>query len=307
MKELSILKNTLGNYYSPKKGEYYFHCPFCKHHKKKLAVNLNKGFHCWVCDTSGKNVYYLLKRFGSFDNQQEWLKITNQIDVRDFELIITGSTVQEKIKQKIDLPKEYKPLFTGSIDLYSQKPLNYLKSRGFSQEKILEWKVGYCPSGEYKGRVIIPSFDDEGDVSYFVSRTYEKDWKKYKNPKASKDIVFNDLLIDWEKPIILVEGVFDAIHEKNMIPILGSTLSERSDLFQKIVEKAKKVFIALDPDAYKKELDIISSLIKYGVDVWKIEVPEGKDLNDISKYEYQRLKMTAVEVRFDTLFSMINI
>ena len=307
MKELSILKNTLDYAYS-KGNEHLFYCPFCKHHKPKMSVNISKNvFKCWVCDTSGKNVYYLLKRFGTFDNQQEWLKITNQIDVRDFELIITGSASNEKIKQKIDLPEEYKPLFTGSIDLYSQIPLNYLTKRGFSHDKIYKYKIGYCASGEYKGRIIIPSFDEEGDVSYFVSRTYTKQKRKYKNPRVSKDIVFNDLLIDWQKPIVLVEGVFDSIHEENMIPILGSTLSEKTELFQKIVEKSPKTYIALDPDAYKKEMNIVSNLVKYGVDVWKIEVPEGKDLNDISKYEYQRLKMTAKQVKFDTLFEMINI
>jgi len=307
VKKLKILKSTLDYAYSSK-DEHLFFCPFCKHHKPKLSVNVEKNvFKCWVCDTRSKNIYYLVKRFGTFDNQQEWLKITNQVDVRDFELFISGSQQTEKVKQKIDLPSEYRPLWQNN-SLSAQRATNYLvKNRKIDNSKILEWKIGYCPSGEYKDRIIIPSFDDDGDVNYFVSRTYTGNWKKYKNPDASKDIVFNELMVDWSEPIILVEGVFDALHEPNMIPILGSTLQERTELFQKIAENQPKVYIALDYDARQKEAEIISSLNKYGLEVWKIQTTEEKDIGDMTKWEYHRAKQTAQKVDFEYQLYNINI
>ena len=85
-KQVKILKQTL-DYAHKSREEHLCFCPFCKHHKPKLSVNIEKNvFKCWVCDTRGKNIYYLIKRFGTFDNQQEWLRITNEVDVRDFEL-----------------------------------------------------------------------------------------------------------------------------------------------------------------------------------------------------------------------------
>jgi hypothetical protein len=64
-----------------------------------------------------------------------------------------------------------------------------------------------------------------------------------------------------------------------------------------------KVYIALDPDARdKKEVKIIQNLLEYGLDVWKIKVPKGKDLGEISKYEYQRLKQNAEKVGFEMFF-----
>mgnify|MGYP005631781647 CR=1 FL=1 len=41
---------------------------------------------------------------------------------------------------------------------------------------------------------------------YFVARTYNGDAYKYKNPNASKDIIFNELFIDWNTDLVLVEG-----------------------------------------------------------------------------------------------------
>ena len=89
--------------------------------------------------------------------------------------------------------------------------MKYLHSRGVTKADILRWKIGFCFDGEYRNRIIIPSFDEDGDCSYFIARSYTGDSYKYKNPRASKDIVFNDLFIDWNKDLVLVEGVFDAL------------------------------------------------------------------------------------------------
>ena len=64
----NILTEVLGSSYSSK-DELLFHCPFCKHHKKKLSVNIDKGFFkCWVCDTKG-GISYIIKRFGTIDDR----------------------------------------------------------------------------------------------------------------------------------------------------------------------------------------------------------------------------------------------
>jgi hypothetical protein len=130
---------------------------------------------------------------------------------------------------------------------------NYLRKRGISKQDIVWWKMGYCSSGEYEGRVVIPSFDDEGDLNYFISRSYDKKaYPKYKNPPASK-------------------GVFDAVVAgRNSVPLLGSTLNQNSSLLQKIVKEDAGVYIALDPDARKKELEIIKTLLDFDIEVWKV-------------------------------------
>jgi len=295
-KQIKILKQSL-DYSHSSRNEHLFFCPFCKHHKPKLSVNIEKNvFKCWVCDTRGKNNYYLLKRFGTFSQQQKWLQTTNEVDIRDFELFVSGSETEQKVKQKIDLPDGYKPLFAGSDYLYSQRPLNYLKKRKISQRQIFDLKIGYCTGGEYKDRIIIPSFDEDGDINYFIARSYVGDWMRYKNPPVSRDIVFNDLNIDWDLPVILVEGAFDALKEPNMIPILGSTLREDSELFQKIINNTSEIFIVLDPDAKKKETDIISKFLKYDITVHKIDIENYSDVSAMPDKVYFENKKNATKI-----------
>ena len=82
--------------------------------------------------------------------------------------------------------------------------------------------------------------------------------------------------IDWDEPIVLVEGVFDAIAAgENAIPILGSTLREQSRLFQAIAIHDTPVYMALDHDAEKKAEWIIKSLLKYDLEVFKVPIDEA--------------------------------
>ena len=76
-----IITDILG-YYNRKGEEHLYHCPFCDHHKKKLSVNFQKGyFKCWVCDTRGKNLYRIVRKFGTYDQRQKWLELDGRLDV----------------------------------------------------------------------------------------------------------------------------------------------------------------------------------------------------------------------------------
>ena len=161
------------------------------------------------------------------------------------------------------------------------------------------WKVGYCSSGEYAGRVVVPSFNDNGDINYFVARSYADKFPKYMNPKVSKDIVFNELYLDWNKDIILVEGVFDAMKAKNSIPLLGSTLNQKSNLFKKIIYYEPNVYIALDPDAEKKASQLIENLIQYDLNLYKIDVSGFGDVGEMTKEQFELAKKEAQPISDD--------
>ena len=289
MKKTKILKQVL-DYAHSSKGEQLFFCPFCKHHKPKLSVNIEKNvFKCWVCDTRGRDNYYLIKRFGNFNQQQEWLKLTNQTDINDFEIMFSGSIQKDIVEQVIDLPDEYKSL-ANNTNLSQIPALNYLKKRGIDKKDVLKWRIGYCAGGEYDGRVIIPSFNENGNVNYFVARSCRDEFPRYKNPPVSRNIAFNELSIDWEEDVVIVEGVFDAIKAENAIPLLGSTLREDSALFQKLIEHSPTVYIALDADVEKKASSLIQKLLYYGIDIYKITVPKYKDIGDMTKEEFASYK-----------------
>lgn len=286
-KKFKILSSILGSYYRSN-NEFLFYCPYCKHHKKKFSVNIDKGFYkCWVCDTRGKNLYRVVRRFGDHHQKSQWLELTAEIDYDKLEEFFS-----EKIEEKqiLEMPEGFISLANRDVPPTGFAARNYLRKRGITKQDILWWKMGYCSKGEYEGRIVIPSFDEEGDLNYFVSRSYDKAfYPKYKNPPASKNIVFNDLFVDWTSDIVLVEGVFDAIVAgRNSVPLLGSTLNQDSLLLRKIVREDAGVYIALDPDAKKKELEIIKTLLDFDIEVWKVEIEEYDDVGSMGRSQFQK-------------------
>jgi DNA primase len=232
---------------------------------------------------------------------KEWQLLDVKVDMSiadDF-----FSTDPEEI-QTVSLPGEFVCLANQNLPLTAKKPLNYLKKRGIIEKDIRYFKLGFCEDGEYKSRIIMPSFDIEGYCNYFIARTYTDNWLKYKNPHVSKDVIFNELLIDWKQPITIVEGAFDAIKAENSIPLLGSTLNKKSKLFCKLIEKCQSVYLALDQDALKKSFLIIKDLLEYGLEVYRIDTSKIDDIGSISKAKALELKETALPMTFDNYIDM---
>ena len=196
-------------------------------------------------------------------------------------------------KTILHLPDEFTSLCSDKVPATGQYAYHYLRKRGLTDADIVRWKIGYCFSGEYRNRVIIPSFDDDGDVNFFIARSYSGDSYKYKNPRASKNIVFNELFIDWNEDLTIVEGVFDAVVAGNAAPILGSTLQKHARLIQKIVYNDTPVFVALDPDAQKKENKLIQTLLKYDIELYKIDVGGYEDVGSMPREVFLERKQNA--------------
>ena len=280
--KLKIVRDILGGY-RRSSNEFLFTCPFCGHHKKKMSVNFAiNAWKCWICDTRGKNIYRLVRKFGTYQQKQKWLELDGRLDLSEFDKILNEINEIEE-QQVIDLPSEFISLCNRNLPLSSRRVTDYLFSRGIERNEILRWKIGYCEKGRYGGRAIIPSFNSDGNVNYFIARSYVGHNRRYLNPPCSRDIVFNELSIDWDEPLILVEGVFDAIVAgDNAVPILGSTLRSDSLLFQAIAVHDPPVYLALDPDAEKKAKWIIRSLLQYDVEVFKVPIDDYEDIGSMS-------------------------
>lgn len=290
-KKHNLITSILGDSYVVN-GESLFRCPKCNHHKNKLSVNYEKNvFKCWVCEYSGTDILRLVKRYGTYGQRDTWLELSGRVEISDFDNLFAPPPPKEE--QRIDLPPEFQTLTSKDLPLAATAARNYLAARGITEQEILKWKIGYCLTGSYANRVIVPSFNSDGYVNYFIARSFSEDWYRYKNPPASKDIVFNDLYVDWDKDIILTEGVFDAIRAGNAVPLLGSSLNERSKLFQRIVSSGADVYVALDSDAEKKALKLINSLLEYDIRVYKINIHPFSDVGEMTREEFQQRKEKA--------------
>ena len=251
-----------------------------------------------MCDYRGRNIRRLIRRFGSFTQLKLWDAHSNVSDIHRFsDLFMEGK--HEQVVPAMDLPGEFVSLATLNIPATGQYAFNYLKSRRITKADILKWKIGYCFSGEYRGRVVFPSFSEKGDINYFVARSYNGDTYKYKNPRASKNIVFNELYVNWSRDLVIVEGIFDAVVAGNAVPLLGSTLRSDSPLIKKIVYNDTPVYVALDPDAAEKERKIIKTLLKYDVELYKIDVSGYEDVGSMSKEVFEERKQNATFIDRD--------
>lgn len=298
-KKIKILKNILGIFHR-EGSQFLFHCPRCSHHKRKLSVNIEKNlFKCWVCDWSGRNIYRIVRRYGDYRLKKEWRSFSQQVEISDFVEKLFGEK-EVAVSSTIELPTHFISLANKNLPTTALRPLNYLKSRGLTKADIVKWKIGYCTSGKFAGRVVVPSFSNCGGVSYFVARSYDGNWRKYLNPTVSSDIIFNELYVDFDEDITLVEGVFDAIKaEHNCIPLLGSTLNENSALFQQIVENDSSVYLALDSDADKKTNKIIDILLKYSIEIFRIDISPYKDVAEMPRQVFLERKQSAVFLNSD--------
>ena len=258
-----------------KANEYMWWSPFVTHHKPKLQVNIQTGkWHCWVSNQGGHNLYQLFKKVGA--GYQDF-KLLNQL---------LGETTfyqkdTDKKSEVIQLPQEMKSLSDKKDkSIIKEHALRFLRKRGITSEDIKRYNLGYCSEGVYQNRIIIPRYDSIGKLNYFVGRDFYASTLKYKNPPIPKDVIGFDLYVNWSLPIILVEGVFDAMSVKNnSIPLFGKSILPK--LYGKIVEKkVKDIFIILDSDAFNDAIQMTEKFVNEGINVNFVKL-DGKDPNDL--------------------------
>jgi DNA primase len=270
---INILNSTLG-FGTKKKDDNYAHqCPFCSHHKRKLEIDIiSQSWHCWVCDAKGKRIYNLLKKL---DVSKSTLTEVKQI-YGDTHYVHKKTAEPEIILQ---LPKEFVSLRvkpTGMNPLYLNVKA-YATERGITNADIIKHNIGYCDGGSFSGRIIIPSYDNDNQLNYFIARTIYPDVSfVYKNPPVSKNIIAFENQINWNEPIVLCEGAFDALSiKRNVIPLFGKFISKK--LKEAIFKHGvTDITFMLDEDAQKQALHYTNYYSKQGIKVTNIK-PTGKD------------------------------
>ena len=276
---INILNDVLGPGTSMKNDEQAHFCPFCHHHKKKLQINLKTQYwHCWVCDAKGRKIQRLLKRLHVDSRKQKKLF---EIYGDDY-VVYNKDTVDERVELR--LPSEFKSLLkvpTGKIKPVYKKALKYAEERGITKEDITRYNIGYCDTGMYSNRIIIPSYDLDNRLNYFIARSIHSEEKfKYKNPPVSKNVIMFENQINWNEPITLVEGAFDAIAVKrNVIPILGKFIPTKLNnaIFK---NEVKSINILLDEDAQQQALRYTMQFSNQGISTKNI-IPTDKDASEM--------------------------
>jgi len=283
---LSIFKRVLGEPKSEKENttQFEFNCikPKCRHDHDKFNLNFNSDkniFHCWKCNYSG-GVHKFAEDYGTeFEKQQVENLIPRDSYVKP-EINLFDNIPTEEVICK--LPFGFKPFSWSVQSIFRQQALDYLFSRGISKEVIQKYNLGYVEEGYFKDRIIIPSYNTNNNLNYFVGRVIDNSIKpNYQIPNVKKvpknNIIFNENNVNFDLPVYLVEGVFDMFPLYNVVPMLGKIPSIA--LLRKLIKHKSKVIICLDEDAFSDSIDLYKQLESYGLDVYFVEIQD-----DIGKF-----------------------
>lgn len=280
--------------------EVHFNCVVCGESRHRMFVNLSSGkVHCHNCGYSS-NIIGLIQ----WVEGVSWTR-ANEIfkDVKGT-LILPESVTRELTqnvfkgerrdlqKRPIPLPEEYSLLNPEHTNISTKKALRYLThTRKITKNQIVSHKFGYCSSGEYKGRVIIP-ITENGELRFWVARAVSSEAKmKEKSPSneeyqiSKSEVIFNiDRAAKKYHSIVISEGIFDALSWGDIgVSLLGKTLYQEQlnillDYRNLLTEP---IYIAIDYDARNKATEMAQILSEY-FDVRMINIP--KELDDPNKY-----------------------
>ena len=304
----SILDSFLGDSKQELDDNYQleYPCPLCRaeHGEKEdkkynLSISLSRQvFNCWKCssvhDEMHGSILRLIKLYGNDDLLKEYKETIYSLrQSKLYELNFTKDDFNIDnnivVGKAVELPSNFIQFKENNFN--HKKPLEYLLNRGITWDIIKKHKIGYTLYDEKNkmasSRIILPSYNEYGELNYWVGRDYTdiRGRQKYCNPILDKkEIIFNEDLIQWDADITIVEGPFDHIVVPNSIPLLGKVLKTDFNIFQKILHKAHaNVNLWLDADAFedvKKIYQLLNHDSLYGK-VRYVPTPEGEDPSSI--------------------------
>lgn len=285
---IELLTEFLGehNQHYESKAQISFDCPVCTEikglsngdGKGNLEINYERHLYkCWSCGETHGTHGPLGKLFDGYASKQQ-KKLYNLIKPDEFKK-------EDKKRNRLRLPEGYtlfkdsNPRFIPHIEAY-----RYLQSRGITDEIIEKYKIGYTVKGDFAFRIIVPSFDKDGVLNYFVGRAWVNKKMKYKNPPSvpKDEIIFNEHLIDWDKDIYLVEGVFDSFFLDNPLVMLGKKMSQL--ILENLYTRANaNIIICVDGDAWVDGLKMYNELNggRLYNRVQIVKLPSDKDVCDL--------------------------
>ena len=293
--KIQLLESVLGKGQKANRDYYQFTCPFhVGRNGPKLGVSLGTGkWGCWVCPAKGSTVNGLFRKLG-----------TDEQKVR-----LSKDLFQEKVhfqreKISLSLPKEFIPLTEPSTSFFHVKSKNYLLSRGVTELDICKHNIGYCTSGKYSDMVIMPSYNENGQLIFFTARSILNEPKRRFDAPANvdKNVVFDENLINWNEPLVIVESKLDAIIvRRNAYPLNGKVLTDK--LKEKILNSnVKEIYSALDGDALNDVMRHAKYFINHGIDVYKVNIPEDEDPTSLGHEKIWELINQAEKVTESMIF-----
>ena len=276
--------------------EVHFNCVVCGESRHRMYVNLESGLvYCHNCGYK-TNIIGLIqyvegisfsRASAIFKDVKGNLMLPENISKDLVSNMFAEDLRKDLSKRAIPLPKEYAPLNPQKTNIMTRRAIKYLNSRKITNKQIVDHKMGFCMSGEYKNRVIIP-ITENGELRFWVARAISPDVKmKEKSPSdadyqiSKSEVIFNiDRGAKKYHAAVICEGIFDALSYNSIgVSLLGKMLYQEqlNILLDYRALLTDGIYISLDNDAKEYAIDMAEQLSEY-FDVYIINIP--KELDD---------------------------
>lgn len=209
---------------SKKSGSgYKVLCPFHDDKSPSMHISEDKGlYHCFVCKAGG-NLVQFIKEFKNLTYPETLEEISNFFNIKIPKNNYKPNEELGLQKKMYDFNNKVSQFFSRCLldEERNSKPMDYLKSRGFSHEDIEGNSLGFAPDSWdsitsllykkkdatsvalslglitrkedkesfydfFRNRIIFPIKNRQGNILAFAGRTIGKDKVKYINSKESE-------------------------------------------------------------------------------------------------------------------------
>ena len=249
-------------------------------------------FQCFACSIKG-NIFTLLSYKGirdpaeilayvrKFDNGGETEEEMRQM----LERRIGGRVQSSKQKQKqIEEFIKY-----GDIELPKHRMLDshfYLEKRGITPQEIKKWGMAVVTQGRNLGWILIPIYKNGVLRNYFLRSTFGSG-KLYGEYPRSDLLAGIDFATDYEQPICVTEGIFDAIAVARVgFQAVACLANKLLPLQLDMLKSYKKVVIVPDTDEPGLKLVVSAGPLESLVELRVFPLPSHrKDAADCTPEE----------------------
>lgn len=249
LKDKIDIVEIVNSYIPLKRSGYNFKacCPFHGEKTPSFVVNPQKNFyHCFGCSVSGDAIKFVME----FENIDFIDAIKKIADFYNFELQETNDVEQFK-KKNLHKPLEILNYYYKKLLPHKKEALEYLKSRGLTDESIERFEIGFAPDSHntikflnkyieldlaiesgaiikdekntyarFIDRITFPIYSNNSKIVGFGGRTITNHPAKYINSNQSELFNKSSLLYGYnlarkeihkQKEIIITEGYLDVI------------------------------------------------------------------------------------------------
>ena len=301
-KDLGFKTKDIGN-------DVGIRCPFHNDKDPSLLIRKADGiWNCFGCGESGK-FSKLMEKLGIDFDLDEVGKIEAMPDSEWERIVETLTEVNHELT--LSFRKEYENMtsFFNGIDVIPDKKIfrniyKYMKNRGFSNQTLARFNLSHIFKKTYKNkkywnRALIPVLNENGRFLWAEARRIDdiKD-RKYIRPFGSQtsNVFFNYSIAKFNpKEVVVVEGIFDTMMLTqwgyNSIANFGVRTSEKK---LNLLSVFDKVICCFDNDikktnAQKLQDKAIATAKGRGYDIFKISLPLGRDICEMSKEEFDEV------------------